>query len=338
MNLSYSLIDHYEACQFRTKLFDFERVPRTEGAGDILRSLLGEFAHVGQRALILGEEPRTAIRRTLWKLDRSPLPPFIAEEWPAARIVDRTVGMVERWSRSVPDFNYRDLVPHMHPDLRPDDLGHAGACPLVDAKLYVPLDPPIGIFRSFVLKPDFVGTDQHDHRWVYDWKWVSTLDEPDNLRYDLQSAMYQWGLERLGITVVGHAIVQGLIEEPTPFKVNKDGKVSTRTVRNSYEEYLAACAAAGHEPDPAMRERCLPTFRHHVNFRSMKEVDAIWNETVVPKALAISRSATGAGFPRRWAKFICGRCNVRDDCQLGQIGKHEDPRLNTIHLEGRDGA
>lgn len=341
MNLSYSLVDHYEACQFRTKLFDFERVARSEGAGDVLRSLIGEFAHEGQRALILGEDPRTAIRRKLWRCDQ--LPPGFSEEWPAERLLDRACGMVARWSRSVPSFDYKDLRPYVyHEPARSHDAGSVEVprgcevydgghieTPLVDQKLWVPLDPAIGIFKALVFKPDFVGFDAHDHLWVYDWKWVSTLDEPDAFRYDLQSAMYQWGLARLGIKVVGHAIVQGLIEEPTPFRTRKDGRVSTRVIRNSYEEYVAACQRAGHEPDPTMAERLAPTFRHHVNFRSLREVEAIWRETVVPKALAISRSAEGAGFYRRWAKHICGRCTVRDDCQLGQLGHHEDVRFNT---------
>lgn len=345
MNLSYSLIDHFEACQFRTKLFDFERTARSEGASDIVRSLIGEFAHEGQRALILGEDPRTAIRRKLWKLESASLPPDFSEQWPAERLLDRACGMVARWSRSVPSWDYKDLRPFVYhdpktypaEDVRAVELAQGDGKPLVDQKLWVPLPEPIGIFRSLVIKPDFVGYDQNDHLWVYDWKWVGDLDEPDAFRYDLQSVIYQWGLKQLGIKVVGHAIVQGLMEEPTPFKVNKDGTVSTRQVRNSHEEYLAACERAGHAPDPSMAAKCLPTFRHHVNFRSMREVDAIWEKTIVPKALDISRAAgyegvDAAGFTRRWAKFICSRCNVREDCQRGQLGNHEDPRFNSTML------
>ncbi len=330
MKLSYSLLDHYETCQFRTKLFDFERVERVDGASDKLRSLIGDFAHTGQKALILGQDVRTELRRAAWKIERAALPPDFVEQWPAARIVDRACGMVARFSRSVPSFDYRDLEPLVYDQDLPDGATHT---PLVDAKLWVPLDPPIGIFKSLVLKPDLVCTNKvTGHTWLYDWKWAGALDEPDAFRYDLQSVIYQWGLKQLGIKVVGHAIVQGLIEEPTPFKVTKKGAISRAAVRNSWEEYERVCRDLGQPADETMRAKLAPMFRHHTNFRSLKEVEAVWHETIVPKALAISRSAVSSGFPRRWAKFICTRCPVREDCSDGQLQHHEDRRFNSIYL------
>lgn len=319
MNLSYSLIDNFQACQYRTKLFSFERVPQGEGASDALRSFIGQAAHAGQAAVLLGVDVRTMIRRSLWRAERTQLP----EGWDAERIIARALGMVGRWVTQVPGFNPRGL--------RLEGIGAYNHSP-VDAKFTVPLDPPIGIFKAFVFKPDLVATDCAGHRWVYDWKWNRQLDDAEAFRFDLQSAMYQWGLARLGVQVRGHAIVQGLIEEPTPFKRTKKGRVSTRAIRNSYEAYVIACAEAGHEPDEAMRDRCMPTLRYHQNFRSEKEVEAIWRETVVPWALAISDSATRTGFLRRQSKAMCPRCPIREDCQTGQMGDHEDPRYNTIHL------
>jgi hypothetical protein len=234
--------------------------------------------------------------------------------------------MTARFARGFESFDYRRLRPVVKVAA---DFGKEGTFRLVDARLEVPIN--VGIFDTLVVKADLVADDENNLRWLYDWKWSAELTDPDWWSYDLQSAMYQWGLAQLGIEVRGHAIVQGLIEEPTAFRVNKDGSISKRAIRNTYEEYVRACEAAGCDVDESMRDRLLPFFRHSRNFRSRKEVEATWRQTVVPIAEQISRAYERDGFTRRLSKGMCGQCVLRDDCLRGQLGQHDLEALNTIH-------
>ena len=55
MRLSYSLIEHYQTCQYRTKLSDIDRVPRVEAVTNAFR---GMTAFYGADSIIVESKCR----------------------------------------------------------------------------------------------------------------------------------------------------------------------------------------------------------------------------------------------------------------------------------------
>lgn len=305
MRLSASLLDDWSTCQFKTKLryLDYEEMPLTPA--DIGALYFGRLAHAGMDAylhancpqgnmLMVGPAICAAAQRELHGR---------ASEETIGTLVRRTMTAVVRW---------RDFF-----------QPQPGRGVMVNKRHILRLNPPIGVFDEFVIQPDYVYRGEDGELTLVDWKWVNKIeseeDERDALSYDLQSAIYQYGLFCLDTPVVRISQVRGLREEPTPFRVNQDGFVSRRPVRNSYAAYVLACANAGHPPDPGLEMKLMPFFRHPVIFRSRAEVLDIWNEVVVPRALEISR-AMEHGFTRRMSRYACLRCPFREPCWAGARG------------------
>jgi hypothetical protein len=315
MRLSYSLLAKFARCEYLTQQTVIERKLREpETRERLLGPTLGSLAHAVQAGVFLdgGGERRAEAEATRLGLKES-----APDDW--MPLCARACEMTERWARF---FRPWEWNPVLHPDV------DSPAVVLVDAPLYICLDPPLGVFDELVIKPDLVATHRESGRVVlWDWKWrasVPTYDGlTDTLAFDLQSAIYQWGLARLGLVVCEHGQVVGSREEPTEPAVNKDGSLSRRVIRCAWDEYAEAVRRRGLlvEDYADMRGRLegVRFFSRATSFRPPSEVDAVWTATVVPRALRLSRAIESGTFERVMEPALCGRCGIREECLNGLV-------------------
>jgi hypothetical protein len=323
MRLSYSLLRRYQECEFLAKVERIDHVTlplESEHPLSRWRRYAGIAAHAGQRALLLGCDAAEAVSEAV-----SIVPESCLVGWTRATLHQHVLSLVHAWWTDTPGVRWSTMTP----------LAHDGTA-LLDERLVVKLPAPIGLFEELVIVPDAVLVDAQGRPWLYDWKWVAQLGDPDAQAWDLQSALYQWGLHLLGYDLRGHAIVQGLLDPAPAFQVTKAGRVSTRPSRNTWEDYARACAAAGHEPEERMRGRLGRRFVHHVNFRPMSRVRGIWEDTITPLAQRLSDAIEGkVPFIRRLS-WGCQRCPVRQECLDGMTGNSQTGAFNTIYTTRKE--
>lgn len=303
MRLTASILEDFPVCAMKTKLRYFDRVDTPLTSEDIGAMYLGRLAHAGQDEFLRTNDlllVAPAIIDSATKELRGRL-----DDEQTGKLIRKACGMVKRWAEFHNPARFKSVM--------------------VNKRHILPLVPAIGVFDEYVIQPDRVASD-HSGYTLYDWKWVNKLESEDAeieaLRFDLQSAIYQHGLFELGLPVRRVAHVRGLREDPTPFKLKKDGTLGKRRIRNSVEEYMRVCADLGEEPDPEYAKLLLPFFREPIIYRSAHEVEAIWREVVIPRAMEISY-AMKHGFTRRMTKFACARCAYRDPCWEGAMGRGE---------------
>jgi len=333
MRLTASLLEDFPVCAFKSKLRYFDRVQMPLTQEDVSGLYLGRVAHAGiDRYLATNDlmEVGPAVCLSVEQELRGRL-----DDEQRGKLARKACSLVKRWGEfHRPDRFRTTRIKLTHAAARLSGCRLDGTVSGVNSRIVLPLAPPIGVFDEFVIQPDRVCEDGVGPS-LYDWKFVNKLESDDAeveaLRFDLQSAIYQYGLRQLGLCVFRVAHVRVLREDPTPFKVNKDGTVSKRRIRNSAEAYVAACESAGQVPDPAFAATLMPFCKEPVIYRGMHEVQSIWEQVVVPRALEISR-AMEHGFTRRMTRYACARCAYREPCWEGAMGRGEGAFASTVPL------
>ena len=119
---------------------------------------------------------------------------------------------------------------------------------------------------------DGIHTDADGRHWIVEFKLRATLSPLDQLALDRQGRRYAWAWQQTtGTPVAGVIYDERLNDAPKPARVLASGKVSAdKSQRTTAQLYTAACATAGHDPDPdtlaALKARVWQQ-RHRIIFR-----------------------------------------------------------------------
>lgn len=168
---------------------------------------------------------------------------------------------------------------------------------------------------------DLLIDDPDGNTWVIDWKVRQQFMTIESEECNLQKALYQWGLMKLGIETRGSGIVQIYPGVPATPEINKNGTISRSKVRTDWETYSATCIANNQDPNDYMdyRQKIEDArwewFLMHRVFRTPEEIEAIANSILRPSLKRCHALVSGEIDPiRALSQYRCSNCWSRLPC------------------------
>lgn len=191
--------------------------------------------------------------------------------------------------------------------------------PLVEVPLKTEVEYK-GRIIPFVGTPDCILRDKVDGgNWVFDHKFRKSFRPNWAEDLNLQMVFYQYMLRhQYGIETVGTRQFQIKPFLPKRPKLTSKGKMSEADCFTTWEIYAEECTKNGLNPDD-YREAMFPKLYGKVFFdydsnralRSVEEVDAMWEQTILPAAYQIDNNQDPI---RCFNHFSCKMCSFREYC------------------------
>lgn len=149
------------------------------------------------------------------------------------------------------------------------------------------------------------------HIWAVDWKFRSQMSSDAEEPFNLQNAVYNYALHKMGVRVTGSLTWQHLNQPPAIPSMNKNGTMSRAKIRTTWEDYKSHLEAARLDPEE-YREEMQDKLADIVWDRQTKEyrndltLQQTWQQIIVPVVRQIAskrKKITYAMFP--WNCKIC---------------------------------
>lgn len=208
--------------------------------------------------------------------------------------------------------------------------------PLIEAQLVVPLPG----WEGFVGVVDLVATDADGYTWVIDWKCPALIPSEIVAEFSLQKAVYQKLLAAHGVHTDGSLMGYTRFRIPSVPKVNKNGTISRQEVATTWPVYKKTCEQNGQDPadyaDIQEKLESRPWFKWAQTFRGEHEIDATWNEIVLPLADTIRRQVVHGGHTPRSISGRCQLCDFAEPCIEGLRGSDVDVILGLGYTRPHD--
>lgn len=234
-----------------------------------------------------------------------------AAEMKAAKVY---TGAVEEEHGDLADTLLKLVVDYASRDASPLNLSHAEH----------PLDVPVpGVpdmrFEGFL---DGLHTDDDGGVWIVEYKLRENLTDAGSVVMGRQFRWYAWACRELfDVAPLGVIVDERLAETPGPVVLNKADKDGRRAPRKgqaqcSAEDYLAACEAAGVDPDGDTHARLLSKRwqrRHVVEFLPF-ELDEAGAEVASAARQIAAFDANRVRPIRNPHRSRCTSCDYRDIC------------------------
>lgn len=147
--------------------------------------------------------------------------------------------------------------------------------------------------------------------WSVDWKFRSQMSSDAEEPFNLQNAVYNYALAKMGIHVTGSLTWQHLNSAPARPTLNKNGTMSRAKIRSTWDTYKNALIAAGLDPEEyreEMEDKLSDIQWDKVNkeYRNDLTLQQTWDKIIVPVSWQIAskrKKLTYAMFP--WNCKIC---------------------------------
>jgi hypothetical protein len=208
--------------------------------------------------------------------------------------------------------------------------------PMCELGLTIP-DPRLRHYGwdGFHFTPDVVITDLEDGTTlVADYKVREQFTRPEAEEVNLQLMVYQYNLRRIGVPVDGTCMMQVRNRAPSAPSLNQNGSMSRQRIATDWVTYRNALIANGLDPKQylEMREKLDVVFHQEDRvYHADEEVDAAWNQIVLPVARSINREADR---PYRTMNVInCNGCWARDICLAELRGDDIEFLLQTKYVD-----
>lgn len=180
--------------------------------------------------------------------------------------------------------------------------------PMVEFHFIVPCPGSKGMhgYIDVVLKE--IGTD---NIWAIDWKYRSQMSSDAEEPFNLQNAVYNYALHRMGIHVTGSVTWQHTNKAPAIPTMNKNGTMSRSKIRTTWEVYRRELCKNGLDPEEyreEMEEKLSDIQWEKINREYLNDLTLLktWNEIIVPVSRQIAskrKKITASMFP--WNCKIC---------------------------------
>jgi hypothetical protein len=199
-----------------------------------------------------------------------------------------------------------------------------GGVPLIESRLVVPISRSRN-WDGFIFVCDWVARDHTNGLvWVIDHKVRKAFLPADAEEVNQQAAVYQYGLRSVGVGTAGSICHQIRSSPPKAPKLNKNGTMSRARISTTWERYVEELVACGLSPED-YREEMWPKLdaefqRWDQAYRSEAELDAVWDDVVVPAAQTISRKDKKIW--RALNYMDCNGCSMREFC-LAELRGHD---------------
>ena len=165
------------------------------------------------------------------------------------------------------------------------------------------------------------------HIWQIDYKFKSSISsEPDDI-YNVQNAIYQKMLDRIGFRVGGTIVFEALNIPETLPNVNKNGTISRAKIRCTWDTYAKFCRDNDQNPDDYADEM-IPKLGEVVwynfirDYRNENTLNNIWKDVVQPTAYEIGKKKQR--YLRNISDMTCNGCAYNKLCQAELRGYDTD--------------
>lgn len=302
--LSQSKINAYRRCGHAYDLFVNQGlVPRVDRPAPAL----GTAVHFAMASALKGGSIRAAIER--WHEEsmadiHKKFEPTIEEAAQYLIIKDLAIQLTERNLKKFVEEGWQVV-------------SHKGV-PLIEYAFIHPLN--IGHWKSFRGTLDLVAKDRSGMPWLIDWKVRGSFMQDATEEANLQMATYQYLLQLDGVEAAGSISWQISDDVPRPPEQIKNGKFSRAAIRTTWDVYAATVKNAGQNPDDYldMRDKLslVEWFRLSKAYRSAREVQAVWDEIIIPSAHEMTEivGQNSPSYVRNFHFINCGICAYRDLC------------------------
>lgn len=180
---------------------------------------------------------------------------------------------------------------------------------------------------------DWVATEKSTQQvWLFDYKVRSSIEPDISEDYNLQMAMYQYMLMKMGVPVVGSICLQIRSTPMVLPKLNVNGSMSRADIVCDWPSYKQCVVAAGLNPDEYQDMQLKLENKKFVHmskcYRSDKLLEQIWDWVVEPNLqdmATLIRDSQEYDFkaPRHMGS-MCKLCGVVDRCQNDLRGLEDD--------------
>ena len=156
-----------------------------------------------------------------------------------------------------------------------------------------------------------LGDKETEDIWAVDWKFRSQMSSDAEEPFNLQNAVYNYALSKMGIHVTGSLTWQHLNTAPAKPSLNKNNTMSRAKIRTTWEKYKYELEQAGLDPED-YREEMEPKLadmewdKQTKEYRNDFTLNRIWKEIIVPVSWTIKskhKKLTYSMFP--WNCKIC---------------------------------
>lgn len=320
MNYSYSTLAQFQKCRY---LFHLLHVRDIHAAPKPSRMELGSMVHIGLAALLRGQGTSPVIE-VQNHVDRYfPLLPNTADDLSYNPNGDRAEMLAMADIALSIVFGAQSFLNGKWKTA--EYLG----LPLVEAEFDVPVSTQrfdhdlYAKTRRFVYRVDWVAQEvETGSFWLFDHKTRTAL-QPDELEdYNLQMAIYQCLLERMGIHTVGSVTFQIRSSVPSAPRLNLNGEMSRADIACDWGTYKKHLLLAGLNPDDYedMQRKLSGKefFRLTRTYRSSEYLQAIWEDVIEPNLEEmedfLESYPANAVAPRNMHSVNCKLCAQREFC------------------------
>lgn len=196
--------------------------------------------------------------------------------------------------------------------------------PMVEVHFLVPCVPKKPMQGYVDLVARNVLTDQV---WQIDYKFMSTMGDPSDEMFNVQNPVYQYALDKMGVSTVGSLTFFALNKGVTMPNINKNGTISRAKINCDWESYARFCAENGQDP-ANYEEEMVPKlseiewFRFNREYRNAETIKKVWKEIVTGTGYEITKKQTR--YPRNISHMTCRMCQYQQLCHAEIRGYDTD--------------
>lgn len=313
MDVSYSQLAEWFSCRYKHNL-SYRIGYRSKIDAPALQ--LGTLVHAGIAAHLNQETVFAQIELVTQNyIENLPVEIDTDEVWERSHTAYEIVMRLVEW---LEPYTWETL--HIPNPERPEN-----GLALIEQTLTVPL---FGEHR-FKFICDWAA-QQNNINWLVDFKTRKYLSSDEHEETGLQYLSYVHGLRALGVAIQGVRIVQIRSDLPAQPSLNKDGSMSRRKISTDWATYKQALIDQGLDPaDYSEMQDKLDTqwFKMTELVFSDEEVDAAWNEIIVPAAREMIEHR--GPYYRSMTPWNCRYCAYREVCLSELRGYDYEYLLNT---------
>lgn len=208
--------------------------------------------------------------------------------------------------------------------------------PMVERRIVVPISRS-RYWDGFVFVCDWVARDAENGLvWVIYHKVRRQFLPEDAEEVNQQAAVYQYALREIGIETAGSICHNVRSNPPKIPSLNKNGSMSKAKIATTWEVYRETLLAHGLDPadyEEDMKPKLAEVVfeRWDKAFRGEAEINAVWNDVIVPASQAISRKHKKIW--RALNYMACNGCSMRELCLAELRGYDTEWLLATDYID-----